>query len=111
MSKKNRQPMNKVEHIKIGGKWFRLFTIRELFCYRHPTYGHIVKKSYENQSIMTTGRVSPRKDVQARLIESQKRKIERMNTKATALDCRPITEYWWEPPGPTGRFDDDGNPL
>jgi hypothetical protein len=106
-----KDPYNKVEHIKIGPKWYRVYTIRELFCYRHPTYGHIVKKSYENQSIMTTGRVSPRPEVQARLIQGQKWNIEQYNKRAVADGAKPITEYWWEPPGPTGRFDDEGNPL
>jgi hypothetical protein len=55
MSKK----FNSVHHVKIGGKWYRVYKIRELFCYRHPVYGHIVKKSYENQSIMTTAAYRP----------------------------------------------------
>jgi hypothetical protein len=102
---------NSVHHVKIEGKWCRVYKIRELFCYRHPVYGHIVKKSYADFSIMTHGRVSPRPEVKERLIESQKRKIERYNTTATAAGQPPITEFWWEPPGPTGRFDDEGNPL
>jgi hypothetical protein len=102
---------NSVKNVKIGGQWYREYKIRELFCYRHPVHGHIVKKSYENQTIWTTGRVSPKPEKKKEIIEAHKRTIERKNVRATAQGCPPITEYWWEPPGPTGRFDDEGNPL
>jgi hypothetical protein len=103
--------INSVENIKLGGKWCRLFTIRELFCYRHPTHGYIVKKSYAEKSIMTKGRAPTRADLVQKLIEGQKRNIEAYNTKVTAPGARPITEFWWEAPGMPGRYDDDGNPV
>ncbi|MBK8990134.1 MAG: hypothetical protein IPM39_29405 [Chloroflexi bacterium] len=103
--------INSVETIKIGGECFRLFTIRELFCYRHPTAGHVVKKSYAGQSIMVKGRVGKDPKGRAELIAAQKRKIERYNTEAVAVGRPAIVDYWWEAPGPTGRFAEDGTPL
>jgi len=103
--------VNEVMNMKIGGQWFRRYVIRELFCYLHPVGGHIVKKSYANQTIMTTGRVPGDAKKRAALIESQKRQIERANVQATAAGCPPIVEFWWEKPGPTGRFTADGLPL
>lgn len=102
---------NQVEQIKMYGKWYRVYTIRELFCYRHPRYGHIVKKSYADKMIMTTGRLPGSQEGRDRLIEVRKRKIVRYNTKVTAEGALPITEWWWEPPGEPGRFDDEGNRL
>lgn len=103
--------VNEVDQIKWDGKWYRVYKIHELFCYRHPKYGHIVKKSYADKMFMTTGRLPAGKEACERLIEVQKRKIVRYNTQVTAPGDKPITDWWWEPPGEPGRFDDKGNRL
>lgn len=105
------EKVNSIELFRVEGKRYRQYIIRELFCYRHPRHGYIVKKSYENYLILTTGAVPKRQEEYDRLIEAQKRKLARYNTTVTAPRDKPITDWWWEPPGEPGRFDDKGNRL
>lgn len=100
---------NTIEAIEIGGQKMHLVVIRELFCYRHPTSGHIIKKSYNDPPGICRFGPPPRTSVDAQLIiDREKRRIEQYNTTSGDLN---ITEWWWEPPGdPPGRYNRDGSP-
>lgn len=97
---------NKIEQTSLNGRPIHHIHIVELFCYRHPMSGMIVKKEYK--PVMKAGKV---KNIQY-AIDAAKQSIVRYNTKVTAEGSRPITDWWWEPHGdPPGRYNPDGSPV
>ena len=90
--------MNSIDGFQVDGANLRKIVITDLFCYRHPRTGEVIKKDYSRTPIIEEGRMPRNDEAIKRMIETRKRKLVKYNTKVTAPKDLPITEWWWEDP-------------